>query len=314
MSLSKNYRWVLVNSLLVRNEARVPAHVPTYTFAEIEEVLQSLFTADATDYLYHKDTRKMKIREIQDVNGDYLCMLVSAGDKNVPDVMYENFTDSAIRSIEKEEDEGAVVTSHILIKKEREANGGHLMLIERVPGINISQVERYLNFLFKQGATKTFEREDEDVEYRPLFEIVGYQSNTLREALVNNTLQDIEFVKHNVHEDDGIDEHGYVQEEVTRAKLVVKRGIETDTEDTFIQDVVNKFRQGNYEEMYVRIKTRNNQIKTIEVDTEREDILSQYFICNEFINEFDEPLENACLEIRADMVQKLRETAGEYED
>lgn len=142
---------------------------------------------------------------------------------------------------------------------------------------------------------------------------MGYQSNTLREAIVNNTLQDIEFVSHNEVTDE-MDEHGYIQEQVTRAKLVIKRGIETDTEDSFMQDVMNKFRQGNYQEMFVRVKTRNNQIKTTEVDTEREDILSQYFICNEFINDFDEPLENACVSIRTDMVQKLREVAGKYEN
>ncbi|MCK5385458.1 MAG: hypothetical protein KAJ29_07740, partial [Alphaproteobacteria bacterium] len=200
-----------------------------------------------------------------------------------------------------------------LIKKQREANNGHLMLIERAPGFNISQVERYLRFLFKEGATKTYNREGEDVVYRPLFEIVGYQSNTLREAIVNNTLQDIEFVRYN-GVTDGLDEYGYIQEQVTRAKLIVQRGIETDTEDSFIDDVMNRFRHGDFDEMYVRIKTQNNQIKTTAVDTEREDILSQYFICNEYIEAFDEPLENACLIIRVDMVQKLREVATKYED
>jgi len=314
--LNTKYRWVLVNNLIVKNESRIPPNVPIYSFDEINDELHRLVDNNCTDYLYQNDTRNMKIRQIQDIDDEFLCLLVSTGDKNAPDVMYENFNNSGIRTFIKEEDEGAIVSSHVLIKKDPGKYDNHLMLIERVPGITISQIQRYLRYLFRQGNNKTYVNDDGiDVEYRPLFEIVGYPSNTLREAIKDNTLQDIEFVKHS-RRDDGIDEYGYVQEEVTRVKLVVKRGIETSTEDEFFQNLMNKFRTGNFEQMHVRIKTRNNQTKTTEVNTnlDDEDILSQFFICNEVVNNFEKPLENACLSIRNDMIPKLLVVASKYEN
>ena len=256
----------------------------------------------------------MKIQDIKNLQGGYLCLLVSAGDKNAPDPKFVNFNDGSIRSFRKNDDEGAFVTSHILIKSGQNAGGGHLMLIEKVPGINSSQINRYLRFLFRDYSNlKTFDDNGNNKEYRPLFEIVGYQSDTLRDAIVKNTLQDIEFVKFE-EQNDGIDEYGYVQQKISRAKFVIQRGIETNTADPFFQKMMNSYRLGNYKEMYVRIKTRNKQFKTIEVDTEREDILEQYFIYNEIVRDFSEPLEIACETIRPDMVQKMLNTAKRFED
>ncbi len=311
VSLNKNYRWVLVTNLFVRNEAKVPNRVPEYSFQEIEEILLSLYDNDATDYLYQKQTKKMKIRDIQNVDDEYLCLLVSVGDKNVPDVSYESFPSGDIRTIEKEEDEGAVVTGHILIKKARETNISHLMLVEMVPGLNISKVEAYFRYLFKENSNKTYSNDGEHISYRPIFEVLGHQSSTIREAITNNTLQDIELVGHEPIDND-FDEHGYIQEQRKQAMFVVKRGIETDTADSFFEGLRNQFRDGNYEQMFVRIKTRNGQIKQTEVDIESEDMLSQAFICNEFVNDFDEPLESTSARVRNDMIEKLQETAAKY--
>lgn len=312
MSLSANYRWIIVSNLTIRNEKTVPPHIPPFSFEACEAIIRDKFDKNNTHYLYQNGEKIMRIRSIGNANLPYLSLLISNGDKNAPEPSYENFDNDDIRDFEKQENEGLSLAAHVIIKKEPK-NGKYLMMIERIAGFNITSIAQYLRHLFNdEDYMQEYEFEGSTFPYRPLFEITGYQSDTLRNALETGKLQDIEFIATETI-NDGFDEHGYVQEQVKSAKLLINRGIQTDTADNFFQNIINKFKTGNYQKMMVRIKTASGQIKQTAIDTDRDDVLSQYFIHNEVINDFNIPLSQTHKTINEEVVDKVLEKMDKHE-
>ena len=313
MSLSSSYRFVTVANLFFRNEERIPVDVPDYEFREIKEIIEKQYKDKDTRYRFDKEIKQIRIKDIrnfQDRKGDqYLCILLSIGDKNAANTAYENFETSETRQIEKEKEEGNALTSHIIIR-ESPLENYHLTLIEKVSGLSLNMISRYLNYLFKQSNyIKEYTNKNKQIKkYRPIFEFCGYQSNTIRKALESGTLEDIEFISHETV-DDGFDEAQYIREKKQKTTLLVKPGIETDTADSLLTNMVNKFRSEKHEKMFIKIKNQNGSSKTTEVNTEinleTESVLDQVFVRTEIINNFSPPLEQAHSAIRNDLAQKM---------
>lgn len=317
MALSKFHRRVLVTNLLVRNSKNVPLHVPKYEFEEIKTILLRKWNNRQTQYLFQNDTKQIKIKDIKQyqINENrYLCLLLAVADKNAPDASYEDFITGEARRLPKTEREGNILASHVLIN-ETISNQYHLMLVEQVNGLSLGLIGRYLNYLMKEKEyAKQYTEARKTKFYRPIFEILGCQSNTIREALKTGVLQDIEFVKHE-HCNGGFDEYGYVQEKKQEAQFVVKRGIQVNTIEPFFKGILNQFKQLKYDEMFVRIKNNNGRIKTTRIDTDidvdKESILDQFFIQTAFVSDFSRPLDHVHEVVRDDLVNKMIEVAGQ---
>lgn len=313
MSLSSIYRFITVANLFFRNEEKVSVDVDKYEFSEIKEIIEKQYKLHDTKYRFDRETKQIRIKEIRDYqdskNNKYLCILLSIGDKNAANAAYEHFETYQTRQIEKEEEEGNALTSHLLIK-ESPLDNYHLTLIEKVNGLSINTISRYLNYLFKQSThLKEYPNKSQHLKkYRPIFEFCGYQSNTIRKALESGTLEDIEFFSHEIV-NDGLDEENYIQEKKQKITLVVKPGIETNTVDSLLRKMVNKFRTEKHEKMFIKIKNLNCSTKTTEINTdidlETESVLDQVFVHTEIISNFSQPLEQAHSEIRDDLVQKM---------
>jgi len=145
---------------------------------------------------------------------------------------------------------------------------------------------------------------------KPVFEIDGFQSSTIRDALRNGSLQDIEFVKTDDDYEDGLDEDPIIREKVYRAKWDIKRQVTENQANSifgkmraFFRD---KFRDGSDKaQLFVRIKTAAGQVKQTEVINVEESTLEQAFIQNEKIEGFDRPLAQRHEGIRQDIIEKM---------
>lgn len=313
MPLSSSYRLITVANLFFRNEEKIPEDVAKYEFREIKEIIEKQYKDQNTKYLFDNKIKQIRIKNIrnfQDNNKEqYMCILLSIGDKNAANAAYENFETSETRQIEKEKEEGNALTSHILIK-ELPLDNYHLTLIEKVSGLSLSIISRYFNYLFKESNyTKEYiNKNNKTKKYRPIFEFYGHQSNTIRKALESGTLEDIEFISHE-SVDGGFDEDKYIQEKKQKLILTVKPGIETDTADSLLTKMVNKFKSEKHEKMLIKIKNKNGTTKTTEIDTEidlkNQSVLDQVFVRTEIINNFSQPLEQAHNAIRNDVAQKM---------
>ena len=156
-------------------------------------------------------------------NPEYHMFLAETGDQNTTGISFIDFKTRATRDVVKHDDEGTHYTAHIAISKQPSETGGHLVLAERVLGIFLGSIKDHFAWLSKDAALiKPFTDESGLVRTaRSVFEIDGHQSTTIRDALKNGTLQDIEFVEA-IKEPDGLDEDEVVKGVIHRATWEVK--------------------------------------------------------------------------------------------
>jgi hypothetical protein len=310
MSVSRTYRWVVIGSLAIRCRKGAPDYAPQFSLADLSEAIDARIHDDSADRSYAKGSRLMWCSRISD-DGEFVRLLIEVGDKDVSDMSFVNFETRQSRDIDKEEDEGGHFSSHILIKKEPDAYGCHLILIEKAPGIHISSVKDHFAWVCNDAA---FEKEaiDENGQqrsFRAIFEIVGHQSKTIREALRGGSLQDIEFVSREEVHPDGLDEEGLIQEIVYEAKWQVKRRITEDQARGLfgkIGEFAGGFNAGKGKtNVYVRIKAENSQIKRSEIAQDAGEILEQSFVLNEVITDFEMPLSSRYDDFREDVIRKM---------
>ena len=308
MPLSNRYRRVLVANLNIRNEKRTPTHVPNYSFDRIKEILIEKCTKQLTTYLFQKGTRQIRIKDVQEgeIEGQrYLCLLLCLSDKDTPDAVYENFENGEMRRIPKGDDEGNATTAHLLINQStKHTSPYHFTLIEKVTGLTINIIEGYLNSIFNDDSfADTYEKDGEQKPYRPIFEILGHQSNTIRKALETGIVQDVELVSHQ-EKSSGFDEYPFVKEEKEEFQIVLQEKIEPNKFSDFVKSLRGKNNYSRFEHMFVRIKDDEGTIKRTEIDPDT-DFLEDAFVQTELLKDFDSPLEQAHINIRADMLTKM---------
>jgi len=312
INLSQKYRWILVTSLVFNNPKAVPVTAGKYHIKEIEEHLSRLVKSNLSQYRYNNELKRMTLRDFKNVGEGCFCILIGVGDKDMPNTVYENFDTNKHREIKKEDGEGGAVTSHVLIKRTPLPNMSdqYVALIEKAPGINISSVGRYLRFLCKSCRTKTYTKNEKDVEYYPTCDLLGHKSRTLEDVLETGSLQDVEFVARHV-QSAGLDEKEFIREDVSKAKFIIKRQYEKSELGSFFEKLMEKVRSRDFQKLFVRVKSDTGQIKRSEFTMESEEILCQQFVLNEKIDGFD-LLQQAYSEISEPVVSKMAALMENY--
>lgn len=319
MALPSNYRWIAVGKLAIRNRKNAPNYAPAFGIGDLIGALSDRIARGVAIRTFSQNSRLMWCADLNE-DPTYHRLILQAGDKNVAGVSYLHFGTLRTRDIEKEEEEGGHYASHILIKKTPDRLGRHTILIEKAPGINFGSVKDHLTWVCNDHR---YEKEAVDDEgntkwFRAFSEIDGYQSRTIREALRNGILQDIEFISHEENHGDGLDEDPIIDEVVHEARWEVKKRVTEDqARGVFrrIGDFVDGFHGGrDATQVFVRIKAESGQIKRTEVQHNGEEILEQAFIQNEIVSDFTPPLGQRHETFREDMIQKMVEVADTLGD
>lgn len=310
MALPSNYRWIAVGKLAIRNRKNSPHYAPEFVIADLIDALRDRIADETVFRPYAKETKLMWCRDLTEGN-EYFQLLLQLGDKNVSDMSYYNFQTDESRDIEKEEDEGGHFGAHILIKREPDDFGNHLILIEKVPGIQFSSVKDHLGWICRH---EKYEKEARDENgkikrFTPVIQIVGHQSRTIREALRTGVLQDIEFVSSEATHDNGLDEEPSIREVIHEAKWDIRRRL-NEEQATGLLSRINPFRQQrgmpDDTQVFVRIKADNGQVRQTEIMYDGTEALEQAFIQNELVRDFETPLTQRYNRLRADMVEKIQ--------
>jgi hypothetical protein len=319
MALPSNYRWIVVGKLAIRKRAGAPHYAPDFMIGDLIAALADRINRRDVYRSYSRDSRLMWCADLTE-DDDYYQLILQVGDKNVSGVSFLHFETLKTRDVEKDEAEGGHYASHILIRKMPDHYGRHLILIEKVPGVFLSSVKDHMAWICRSALYEK-EVQDEDgnpKRFRPVFEIDGHQSRTIREALQTGTLQDIEFISHEENHEDGLDEEPIVEEVIHEAKWQVKKRINEDQARTVFArfgDFLAGFRGGvDNTQIFIRIKADNGQIKRTEVHHNGEEILEQAFVQNEMVSDFDPPLTQRYEAFRDDMIQKMLALANNAGD
>ena len=147
----------------------------------------------------------------------------------------------------------------------------------------------------------------QDKKTKPVFDLLGYQASTLKEALKTGTFQDIEFVKHEEVED--LDEDTIIQSKIHEATWDIRKKVNEKQAKNVLSKAVEFIKEkftddGEEARMFVRIKSSSGQIKRTEVK-QNEEILEQVFLLNERIHDFSEPLPPRYEEISNEVRDKI---------
>ncbi|NDW53653.1 hypothetical protein [Aliiroseovarius sp. PrR006] len=274
---------------------------------EEDETQKKLLGAEDEKMLWCSDVKR---------TNSTIRFLLHFGDKDVSNPSFVDFDTTDTREVEKEENEGIPYSSHIVIRSDPEANGHHMILIERASGIHIKAVEAYLRWLLKDENFK-IEYENEHKQAQSVFgivEIFGYKSKLLKDVLRTGTIQDVEFVKEEKVFLNGSDEDGEEAESFLSAKFRLQKKVSEEQGRTWFEHLTGWSRNHGYDEnakMLVRIKTAFGQIKQTEVDPNG-DILGSFFVANEQVSGFEEPLPQFYQSPRPDMFEKIEGLFGQY--
>jgi len=148
-----------------------------------------------------------------------------------------------------------------------------------------------------------YEKDGERKLYRPIFEIMGHQSSTLRSSLMTGIVQDIELVCYE-RKDAGFDEYSYVKEEKEERQLVLQDAMKPNALVNFVNGLKGDQNYSKYDHMFIRIKDDEGKIKRTKIDPDT-DFLENAFVQTEILRDFDKPLEQACDSIRSDILSKM---------
>jgi hypothetical protein len=324
MALSTSYRWVSVGKLTIRNHKNAPNRAPRFTLPDLIAALRAVENENAGRRSFHNDDRRMWCKPIGE-DDDYFELLMQVGDKKVSDVAFINFDTGRSRNGGKTESEGGHFCSHVIIKKDPDGLGRHLVLVEKVPNIHFSSLKAHFNWVMNSPAHfKVFDADGLAKQYRATTEFDGFQSKTLREAMTTGTLQNIEFVGQE-RLDEGHDEEDLVRETTHEVKWSIKRRVDADGARRLVSRAFDFMRgweavEQDKSQLLVRIKAENGQIRTAAITAEAEEseaaaeeALENAFYLNEFINGFDAPLTQRYDALREDVLRKLKQKAQDLE-
>lgn len=262
-------RWVL------HLEVQITSHPPEAPNLWLADELDHLFAAHETGQavqLIANETAAIRIRDIEiDRANEILFVLFNYADKNATDPVFENLETGDLRTEPKLDGEGVAVSAHMAIDLRPSEVGmpSYRALLEDAPGIGRSKIEPFLTYLYRMGHRIQWEAPDGSVKNcRPLFDITGRASDTLRNDLREGRLSMIELVQHRP-EGDGFDEEGAVIEEVRTIKLSVAPNSVGDAAMELINRVRGRGQAMGYPNM--KIRWTHGRQKSAEFGTARED-------------------------------------------
>ena len=319
MSLSSEYRWILVGKINIRNRKNSPEFAPNFDLNDLHDAIDvRIKNGDGHRIFASNQSRMMWCENLKD-QGEYYKLLVNIVDKNIPGVSFHDFQTRISRDIKKNASEGGHYASHVIIKKCPDDFGQFLVLLEKVPGIFLASVKAHFSWLCKQPESEKFVQvsNNQRRKFIPIIDIVGCPSKTIGKALQNGTLQDIELISHEKVHDDGLDEEAIVKESVNELRLNVKRKVGRHEMNRLFSEFMRFYNQfsgkSDKTKIYIRIKTPENQTKRTEIRNV-ENFLEEAFVQNEMVENFDRPLTQRYENLRTDMIEKMVAIADNLTD
>ena len=309
MPLPSKFRRIIVGKLTIRNIDNAPDTAQSFVIQDLIDALEDRIIRQDLYRSYSNDSRLMWCSR-SEANDRYYHLMLEVGNKDVTGVSFLDFNTKSTRDINKTDNEGSHFDSHILIKRQCDDHGRHLILIESVPGISLTSVRDHIIWVCRNSRyEKVADDNGNPKRYRPIFEIDGYQSKTIREALQQGTLQDIELIGLRENHEDGLDEDPIIEQVFQEFRLTVNRRLNQPEAELFftrLGQMLNDLAGPNLTaQTFVRIKAENGQVKRTEIDPNRDDVLEQMFVQNEIVSGFDPPLEQRHEAFRQDMLDRM---------
>lgn len=318
MSVSSSNRKIFVGSVRIgvhgtADDDSIPS------IGDLADDIVEHINGNDTYRYYANDEQVMWCSHFRKSNG-YCQMIIQVGDRDVADLSRMNFKTQKTWDIPKtSDDEGSHHSAHVLISEVADNFGDYMILIESVPGVNITTVKDHLTWIFQnERYYKDVKKGDKEKHLRVIFKISGYESMTLRKVIQEGTLEDIEVVwRENLSE--GHDEEFLQQEVEHTVKVSLQRKI-SDSDVPLVDKLYNKLsnkvpRHLVKERALVRVKSKNEKQKSVMIRKDIQNALGETFIFSEYVSGFSEnPLTQSYYEFRDDLIAKIIDVANKVRE
>ncbi len=201
----------------------------------------------------------------------HVTFLFQAYDNRAADPGFGKFTNFTVRYARKEEDEGGAAAAQLVVSLDESSPGNcsHFALLETVPGISRTRIERLLTAVAKDissqvGLTYESPTTGKELQNRPVIRLNPRPSLTLRNALQTGVLRDVSLVKTQLASD-GLDEKKWIQDAKEELTFKIREGATPRIAMRVINKIVKRGRDKSAQTLDVRVK-HDKRITSLEID------------------------------------------------
>lgn len=249
-----------------------PEDSPPFDLDESIDLLNDRFTLGLAAMYLKKETAAIRIKElVVDKDNKFAILLINYSDKNISDPVFGDLTTGLLREEPKLEGEGVAVSAHLVISLEKGKSGGHLALLEYVPGLSRGIIQPFLNNQLRQSSTYEFPSDTgKQKKCRPKFFFEALEGQNLKDDLTRGQLKSFELVKYkNTIKD--FDQDDQIEPTISTVEFKVKKHLTLEAAMSLIDDIRKKGKKHDYSEIHVRFKDKFGRSRAINIGTNEVD-------------------------------------------
>jgi hypothetical protein len=300
--LSQWERYAFVYDLRLRP---YPETAPEINLQNVVSLLEPRQQRGESVKLLNKETAAIRIQALRiDMKNAVLQVLINYADTAAVDPVFGNLQTGALRLEPKLDGEGIAVSAHMLVSLAPDANGAYVVVLEDVPGVGRTKITAFLTSEFRQVSDFPFRDVDGRVKKsRPMPELLGHQSQQLREGLAEGVLKGVELVR-TAYAPGEFDEEGVTEEQKRTIALKVRGNLVGDAAVAVLNQIRSRALEHGYTNMRVRFRGPN-RVRTVDVPTAREDAGDVLYVRYEHLGPFERPMQQSTDRLRDDMIEEL---------
>lgn len=252
--------------------------------------------------------KKVTLTKIR-FEGRIAKLLFRLTDPDIPDNILENEESGELREATRLEAEVPARSAHLVIdcSEEHDVARAYPATVENVDYLSKSYITLLLNKILRDHFTEERPKDDTGylATYSPRIEFRGHQSQTISRVLQEGgSLEGLKFVTNKVVEDD-FGDPAYAVLNSTEVTLDVRGAPSGEGAIAWIRDKYAQFAGPDLEQAKIVICDSSGRVKTSKLDTHLDDVMSNFFILQRLINDFEQPLVACENDIREDVVTKM---------
>ena len=242
-----------------------------------------------------------------DVKNNLAAFLFQYADKNVANPVFSDLETGQLRQESKLNGEGIAISSHALMSLVPASHNSneYRFLLEDVPGIGKTKIERFLKHFLKALLTTTFKEPGTGkiLQTYPSASLEAFASKTLRDDLEKGSLSFVELSRNITVSD--LDELPETSKIVNTIRVKAKDKPQGQQAIGFINKIKNYGKIHRYDDVKVIFKKPDGKQKTVNFSSLREDAGDICFGKTERI-EVDYDLEQCISEIDRKLLTKIK--------
>ena len=244
---------------------------------DIDQCLLALRTKFQKGELFQMldgDSASIRVADIKvDTKSRLAAILFQYSDQKVADPVFSDLASGKLRQESKLHGEGVAISAHALISMTPTKSGAseYQLLLEDVPGIGKTKIEKFLKSFLKSLLTGTFKDKStakELITY-PTVSLAAFASKTLRDDLEDGKLSFVELTRELAIKD--LDQLPETANIVNTIRVKAKDKPQGDQAIGFINKITNYGKIHRFDDVKVVFKRANDQQKTVNFKSLRQD-------------------------------------------